>query len=147
MKRRLVHDLLDFGGLSNDDIFYDLGCGDGRVLLTAVREFGVRSATGYDVAWLPFWLAQRRIGKSGLKNISVHRQNFMTGNYKGATFIYMYLFPKIVDRLARKFALELPSGAKVLSPSFPIDMAKHPEFSLLKTGKIGKITAYLYQKN
>src|SRR5690348_16840906 len=58
MGRKFVHDLLAFGGLSAEDVFYDLGCGDGRVLVSAVRDFKVRLATGYDVGWFPYHLAK-----------------------------------------------------------------------------------------
>jgi len=58
----------------------------------------------------------------------------------------MYLFPKLVDKLAYKIAGECQVGTKILCPSFPIDIAKHPGFKLLKSEKIGRITAYLYEK-
>jgi hypothetical protein len=58
----------------------------------------------------------------------------------------MYLFPKLVDRLAPKLACELVSGSKILCLSYPIDLTRHKQFKLLKSEKIGKITAYLYER-
>jgi len=86
------------------------------------------------------------IRQSGERNIRVSRQNFFKANVSDATFIYLYLFPKPVDRLASKFEREVEPGTKILSPSFPIDLKKHPAFSLKKEQKIGNVVVYLYEK-
>ena len=147
MNSKVVPRLLEFGGLSGDDNFYDLGCGDGRVLVSAANDFHVSMAIGYDLALVPYLLSRWRVSWSGFsERVLVFRRNFMEGDYKTATFVYLYLFPKVVDHLAGKLAKELRPGTRVLAPSFPIDLARHPEFTLLKSEKVGKITAYLYEK-
>lgn len=145
IKKKLVKEILTFGSLSSDDIFYDLGCGDGRVLISAVRDFGVKKAVGYEVSLWPSWIAKWKIRKAGLENkIMIYRKNFFDADLSGATFIYMYLFPKLVNQLAEKLASGCHSGTKILCPSFPIDPLQYPEFELLKTEKIATITVYLY---
>jgi len=147
VRKKLVKNLLFFGGLSESDIFYDLGSGDGRVLISAVRDFGVQKAVGYEATPWPYLKSRFLIKRSRLDgHISVRRENFFKENLSSADFIYMYLFPKLVDKLAYKIAGECRAGTKILCPSFPIDIAKHPKFKLLKSEKIGKITAYLYEK-
>ncbi len=147
IRKKLTKDLLFFGGLSAGDIFYDLGSGDGRILISAVKNFGVEKAIGYEVALWPYLKSKFLIKHSRLDGyVSIHRKNFFNDNLSGANFIYMYLFPGLVDKLAYKIAGECQAGTKILCPSFPIDIAKHPEFKLLKSEKLGIITAYLYQK-
>ncbi len=163
MSRRIVKDLLFFGGLNSEDTFYDLGCGDGRVLMSAVKDFGVRKAIGYEISPWPYLKSKIliRLGglhpvkssKAGAKQFDVvngriqtSRRSLFDADLSDATFIYGYLFPKIVDRLATKIAKECGPGVKILLPSFPINLAKHPEFKLLKSQKFAKITAYLYEK-
>ncbi len=147
IRRRFVRPLLLWAGLSADDVFYDLGCGDARVLVSAVKDFGVKKAIGYEVALWPYLIAKWKIYKSNLDDrIEVNKKSFFESDLSGTGFVYAYLFPKLVDRLASKLAGELRVGAKILCPSFPIDLAKHPEFKLLKSEKIDKITAYLYEK-
>ncbi|MEK7151225.1 MAG: hypothetical protein AAB784_00725 [Patescibacteria group bacterium] len=147
IKKRHVKFFLYWAGLSADDIFYDLGCGDGRLLVSAVKDFGVKKAIGYELAPWPYLKARFIIWWRGLNEISsIKNENFFKTDLKDASFIYAYLFPKLVDRLAFKMAGELRSGAKILCPSFPIDLIKHPKFKLLKTHKIDKIDAYLYEK-
>ncbi len=145
IRKKLVKDLLTFGGLSKGDIFYDLGSGDGRVLISATKDFGVEKVVGYEIAPWPYLESRFLIKHSRLDSrISVYRKNFFKTNLREALFIYMYLFPGLVDKLAYKIASECQAGTKILCPSFPIDIAKHPEFKLLKSEKLGIITAYLY---
>ena len=147
VRKKLVKNLLTFGGLSKSDIFYDLGSGDGRVLISAVKDFGIEKAVGYEIALWPYLKSSFLIKHSHLDGrICVSRKNFFKTNLREASLIYMYLFPGLVDKLAYKIAEECQAGTKILCPSFPINIAKHPEFRLLKSEKIGKITAYLYQK-
>lgn len=146
MEKRKIEELLSFGGLNNNDIFYDLGSGDGRVLTVAARKFHVAEAIGYEVAPWPYWKSRWRLYRLGLKNITARNQNFFNSNLAEATFVYAYLFPGLMEKLPPKFTLELPVGARILSPSFPIDTVKYPQLQLKKTEKIGNITAYLYQK-
>lgn len=147
IKKKLIKGLLLFGELSADDNFYDLGAGDGRVLLTATEDFNVSKLVGYEVSLWPY-LKSRFLFRNLRpdKTIEVYRQDFFKANLSGGTFIYVYLFPKLVDRLAPKLAAELKPSVKILCPSFGIDLVRHPQFQLLKSGKIGKITAYLYEK-
>lgn len=147
VRKKLTRDILLFGGLSARDVFYDLGSGDGRVLITAVKDFRAKKAVGYEVALWPYLKSKFLIRRAGLKNIiAVNRKNFFKVNLSPATFIYIYLFPRIMNRLAGKVAEECRSGIKVLCPSFPIDVNKHEELKLIKAGNFGKMTAYLYQK-
>ncbi len=146
MKRGLVKELLAFGELSSSDIFYDLGCGNGQVLMSAARDFHVSKAIGYEAAPWPFLLARRAIRRTGFSSVTIVRRDLLTADVQEAAFVYGYLFPKLVDQLASKLEKELRSGAKVLLPSFPIDLENHPTFSLKKEAKIGTITAYLYVK-
>lgn len=147
IKRRLAKRLLAWGSVLADDILYDLGCGDARVLISAVKDFGVKKAIGYEVAPWPYLEARFACWFSGTNSrTKIIRRNFFEADLRGASFVYAYLFPKLVDKLASKMAGELQAGTKILCPSFPINLARHPEFKLLKSEKFARITAYLYQK-
>lgn len=157
IKRKLVSRLLAWGSPSPDDNFYDLGCGDGRVLISAVRDFGVKKAIGYEIAPWPYLIARWKVKMADLGDkIEIHRKSFFGADLSKADFIYMYLFPKLVNQLAEKIARECHAGTKILCPSFPIDLICHSspshlknrcegKFKLLKSEKIDKITAYSYE--
>lgn len=145
--RQYIKAVLLWGGLQSSDVFCDLGSGDGRVLRVAVSEFGVGRAIGYERSLWPYWKASWLVKRAKLQGrITLRRQDFLLADLTGVSFIYLYLFPKVVDRLAHKFSKEIESEVKILSLDFPINLQKHPTLRLLKTAKIGRMTAYLYER-
>src|SRR3989338_1398410 len=90
MRDSLVHRLLSFGEVRSGDVFYDFGSCDGRVLLSAVKDFKVARATGYEIAPWPYWKSRWLIRRTGYKNISVYQTNFFTETQSDATCIYAY---------------------------------------------------------
>jgi len=81
----------------------------------------------------------------GVKRIKLFIKNSLNADISQATFIYLYLFPKLVDKLAYKIAKEGKYKTKVLCVEFPIDTNQHIEFQLLKSEKIDNLTVYLYE--
>ena len=147
MKREFIADILKFGELAENDVFYDLGCGDGRVLLSAVRDFGVRKAIGYEIAGWPYWQAKIALWRSGTKGkVQLRHANFFKANLSEATFFYLYLSSKSVDRFAFKIGVENKPGKKILCPMYEIDVKKHPKFQLIKSGNIRGMSIFLYTK-
>ncbi len=147
IRKKIIRDLLAFGEVSEDDNFYDLGCGDGRVLIEAALNFKVKKAVGYEASFWPYFTAKFLVKKLALKDsVKIYRKNFFKADISDATFIYIYLFPKLVDRLASKIAKEAARGVKVLSPTFPIDLKSHPEFCLLKQSKVENTNVFFYEK-
>ena len=145
VKKRLVKNFLAFGELSESDIFYDLGSGDGRTIFAAIEKFGVKKAVGYEIAPWPYLKSRFALYRFKLNgNIKIYRGNFLKNNLSPATFIYLYLYPKILNKAAAKLAAEIQVGAKILSITFPVDAKQNPQFKLLKNGKIGGFNVYLY---
>lgn len=145
MKKSAISRLLSFGGLVPNDVFYDLGCGDGRILRSAAKDFHVNRARGYEIAHWPYFLCRYKNYRNKAKNIDVLCQSSFDADIKDATFIYLYLFPPLVDKLAYKIEKEVKIGTKVLSPGFSIDTGKHPRFKLKKEEKFDTMTTYLYE--
>lgn len=144
--RRLIKNILIFGGINSDDVLFDLGCGDGRVLISGAQNFYVKKAIGYEIAPWPFLKAFLGVKYLGLnKNIKINRKNCLRSDIGDATFIFLYLFPKLVDRLSYKIAAETKNGIRILSLGFPIDIVKHPEFTVIKSQKFENLIAYLYE--
>ncbi|KKS23688.1 MAG: hypothetical protein A2736_02305 [Candidatus Yanofskybacteria bacterium RIFCSPHIGHO2_01_FULL_41_27] len=144
--RKLIKNVLIFGGLTSDDVLFDLGCGDGRVLISGAQNFNVKKAIGYDIAFWPFLKAFFWVSYLGLnKNIKIIRKNCVLADIGDATFIFLYLFPKLVDQIAYKIAAETKNGIKILSLGFPINTEKHPEFIIIKFQKLENLIAYLYE--
>jgi cyclopropane fatty-acyl-phospholipid synthase-like methyltransferase len=111
--------MLSLAKTSPDDVVYDLGCGDGRVLFTAIHEFGVKTAIGYELNQHLIETLQRKIEKEKLESrISVHQQDLMDANLSDATVIFLYLTAFGNDRLRTKLSTEAQPGTRVVSHYF-----------------------------
>jgi len=145
LSKKLILKILSFGGLSSNDIFYDLGCGDGRILMSGLSDFNVLKAVGYEIAPWPYFKTLFLIKYKKIERIKLFRRNSLKANINQATFIYLYLFPKLVDKIASKIKKECTPKTKILCVEFPIDINQHLEFQLLKSEKIHNLTVYLYE--
>lgn len=147
ISQKYIRKILSFGSLSSNDILYDLGCGNGRILITGISDFNISKAVGYEISPWPYFKTIYSIKKNKIKRIEVFRKNCLKADISQATFIYLYLFPALVDKVAYKIAKEGARKTKILCVSFPIDLNKHTRFQLLKSEKLENLTLYLYELN
>jgi len=146
MPRWRLRSLIAMANPSTNDIFYDLGCGDGRSLTLAVEEFNVRQAVGYEISRLPLFFASTRVFLSGHKNIKIKKGNIHTADFRDADIIYMFLMPKLMKSMAPVLVREMKSGSRIISASFSIDDNLFPQLKLVKKESIKNIVGYLYIK-
>ena len=134
-------------GLSENDVFCDLGCGDGRTLLIAAEEFKVKKAVGWEIASFPFFLAKMAIGRSKARDrIEIYSRDLFLADISKVTFIYVYLASKMADMIADKIAKEASDGTKVVCMAFPINTVKYCQLESIRQEETGGMIAYLYQK-
>ena len=146
ISKKLVKPLLEFAQIRAGEVVYDLGCGDARILLASAAYPNVR-CVGYEIAFWPYLQSQWKIWRrNAADQVRVVRGSCFKADTASASLVYLYLFPKLVDKLAYKLAQETKPGTRVLCPSFPIDLIRHPEFRLIKSEKIGSIIAYLHER-
>ena len=147
LAKRKVEEALEKGGLSEKDIFCDLGCGAGNTLMAAVEKFNVRKAIGWEIAPFPFIIAKTISIRSRKKDrIEIHFGNLFLADISHVTFIYIYLLPEMIDKVVDKIAKEALIGTKIICPSFPINTIKHPQFDLIAQMIVYGTPVYLYQK-
>lgn len=146
--RNSLQEILSFGSLTKDDVFYDLGAGDARVIISAKETFGAKKVVGYEISPWPYFKGRKMIKSAELqKAVIFERKNIFSTDLSDATFIYLYLFTSFInEKVAPKLANELKQGAKILSCSSQIDLKRYPMFELLKSSLIGNIHVYLYKK-
>lgn len=117
----VVRRMLKLADVGPDDAVYDLGCGDGRVLFSAVEEFGVRRAVGYDLNSTMCESIQRKIGERELGDrIQVVNGNFFLADLSPASVVTLYLTTSGNSKLRPKLEEELGAGTRVVSHDFPI---------------------------
>jgi len=116
----LINGFFELAPMSANDVVYDLGCGDGRLLFAAI-EHGANKAAGIDLDSKLIIQAHAEAKKRGLDD----RVNFITGdimniNLSPATVILCYLISGALWDLKPKFESELRPGTKVVTETFPI---------------------------
>jgi len=118
--RDVIRQALKLAELKKGDVFYDLGSGNGDVLIEAAK-FGAK-ATGFEISPYYYILGKLRTWQN--KNIKIRFQNIKDVSLSQADIVYCYLLPKMLEKLAPKFKKDLKSGAKIISIGFPIKNLK-----------------------
>jgi len=119
LPKKVLPDVIQALNLQQGDKLYDLGCGDGRVLLAAWRRQPQAQFIGIDKDWLPAICNRWRLWCAGQPTqIKTLRKNFFKQNLSGATHIFTYLFPGLMDDLLPKLTAELKPGTKLVSCDF-----------------------------
>lgn len=139
-KKRDIGRLKDIAKLKAGEIVYELGCGDGRVLIELTKNSGARGI-GIEMSALHVLIAKLRaaIGKA---LVEVRWGNLFKTNLAEADVVYLFLMPEAYKKLRPKFEAELKPGARVVSYVWPIPGWEPKEISKEQ----GKLDLYLYQR-
>jgi SAM-dependent methyltransferase len=141
----VVRSMLKLAGVGPEDVLYDLGCGDGRILFTAVEEFHVKKAVGYDLNPTMCNSVQLKIAEKGLGDrIEVVNGNFFLADITGASVVTLYLTTSGNTKLRPKLADELNEGARVVSHDFPIQGWSTRKDDIPEYFQMGSHKIYLY---
>lgn len=116
----VVETMLDVAGVTAADVVYDLGSGDGRIVITAARKYGARGV-GYELD--PARLAEARAnaraaGVAG--RVRFERRDIYTADLHEATVVTMYLLPEVNLRLKPRLRGELRPGTRIVSHAFDL---------------------------
>jgi len=140
----VVDKMLEAAGVKPGETVYDLGCGDGRILITAARKFQAR---GVCVEISPDLVRQtvRHIRELGLQDqIQVIEGNLLEADLRGADVVTLYLLTSSNERLKPKLEGSLRRGARVVSHDFIM-----PGWQAWKVEKVqasGRVhTIYVYR--
>lgn len=118
---RVVWKLLRLADVSADDVVYDLGSGDGRIVIAAAKKFGARGV-GVEIDSQLVQKARAKARQAGVADRVEFRQgNLFDTDLSDATVVTLYLWPDMNNRLRPKLQRELDPGDRVVSHSFDID--------------------------
>jgi SAM-dependent methyltransferase len=119
--QHVVWRLLELADVSEDDVVYDLGSGDGRIVLAAAKKYGAR---GVGIEIDSGLVAKSRTKAQGLgvaDRVEFRQGDLFDTNLSDATVVTLYLWPNMNNRLRPKLQEELDPGDRVVSHSFDID--------------------------
>jgi ribosomal protein L11 methylase PrmA len=110
--------MLKLGGVKPGDIVYDLGCGDGRIVVTAAEKFQARGA-GIDINPVRIKEAQENARKAGVANrVRFIEQNLFDADVHEASLVTLYLLPDVNMRLRPILLKQLKTGTRIVSHAF-----------------------------
>ncbi|MEM6520249.1 MAG: methyltransferase domain-containing protein [Cyanobacteria bacterium P01_C01_bin.70] len=113
-----VDAMLQLAQVSLDDVVYDLGCGDGRLLIRAAQRWGTRGV-GIDIDVDCIQLACRNVQTAKVADlVTLHQGNLYESDVTAATVVTLYLLPHLNLRLRPRLLQQLRSGARIVSHQF-----------------------------
>jgi precorrin-6B methylase 2 len=116
--REVVLEMLKLADVKRGDRLYDLGCGDGRIVITAAKEFGAR-ATGVDINPERIKEAEENARQAGVsKSVQFREGDLFEADIKDATVVTLYLLPSVNLKLKPKLLSDLKPGTRIVSHSF-----------------------------
>lgn len=117
---KVARAMIKLAAITKNDIIYDLGCGDGTVLLTAAKSKQARGI-GLEIDPSRVLIAKARIMFEGVTRlVTIKRKDLFLEDISEASVVVVYLVPKTLKRLETKFMTELKPGTRVISYVYPI---------------------------
>ena len=119
---QIITAMLKLAQVTESDVVFDLGCGDGRILVNAVKAFHVQQAIGYELDTHCYQTALQSIHQHGLQDkVTIVQGDLFDADLSKATVIILFLTVMGNVRLRLKLEREAPWGTRVVSRRFDID--------------------------
>jgi SAM-dependent methyltransferase len=127
----VVEAMLDLAQVSATDVVYDLGSGDGRIVITAARKYGAR-AVGVEIDPERIAEATRNAAAAGVADrVRFVQQNIFAADIHEATVVTLYLLQSLNERIRPKLVRELRPGSRIVSHVFNMGPEWPPARSVL----------------
>lgn len=115
---RTIREILDFSDIKPGEKIYDLGSGDGRVLIQAARHYDA-VGVGLEIDPLKVWVSRKLARMAGVSHrVRIERKNFNHFDFSDADIIYVYLTHQALDGLIPKILPYLKSSTRIVSYRF-----------------------------
>lgn len=117
----VIQEMLAGAHVGKDDVVYDLGCGDGRIVIAAAKQFGARGV-GIDIDPVRIQEARENAEKAGVASrVTFLIQDLFQTDFKEATVVTLYLLPDLNLKLRPRLLAELKPGTRIVSHAWDMD--------------------------
>lgn len=145
----IVEKMLKMANVNENDILYDLGCGDGRIVITAAKKFGTRGV-GIDINPVRIEESNKNAEEEGVtEKVQFIEQNLFEADISEATVLTMYLLPSVNLKLRPILFQDLKPGTRIVSHDFDMgdwepDQSTIIEYSLDYQNFLDNHTVYFW---
>ncbi|QNL50793.1 class I SAM-dependent methyltransferase [Olivibacter sp. SDN3] len=117
-KPAVVEAMLNMAKVNKNDVIYDLGCGDGRIVITAAKKYGA-TGVGVDIDPQRIEEANANLKKEGLTDkVKFIESDLFKVDFSNASVVTLYLLPDVNLRLRSKLLETLKPGTRIVSHAF-----------------------------
>src|ERR1700690_276652 len=132
----LVVEMLKLANVTKADTVYDLGCGDGRIVITAAKQFGAHGV-GVDINPERIQEANENARRAGVADkVKFIEGDLFTADIRPATVVTLYLLPSVNLKLRPRLLSELKPGTRVVSHSFDMDDWKPDKAAMVEGAQL-----------
>ena len=143
--QEVVDRMLELAEVKKGDVIYDLGSGDGRIVVTAAKKYGVR-AIGFEIDPQRIKESHENIKKAGVENlVEIRQQDIRTVDLSAASVLTMYLLPEVNLMIRANIWKEMKPGSRVVSHDFDMGDWKPLKTEHIKDGTSWEHTLYLWR--
>jgi SAM-dependent methyltransferase len=129
--QKVVDKMLEMAEIRQGDVLYDLGCGDGRIVVTAARKYGLK-AVGFDIDPARIKEARENVKENGVEHLVTIRQaDIFEADLREANIVTLYLLPELNVKLMPQLR-QLKRGSRIVSHDFDMKGAKPRKFVTLQ---------------
>jgi hypothetical protein len=118
---RVAEKMLELGELKPGELLYDLGSGDGRIVVLAAQQFQAR-AVGFEIDLHLVHQSRSRIAESGLQDQArIEKQDLMSADFSQPDLVTVYLLPGANEKIRPLLETQMRPGSRVVSHDFVFD--------------------------
>lgn len=142
--QEIVDQMLALGDPKPDELLYDLGCGDGRIVIAAAQQYGCR-AVGYDIDPQRVAEARENVRRAGLEErVTIVEQDVFALDLQPADVVTLYLLPRLNARLLPQLR-QMRAGARIVSHDFDLpDIEPNRTIDVIEQPRGVEHTLYLW---
>ncbi len=141
--QEVVDKMLEMANVKKDDVVYDLGCGDGRIVVTAAKKYGCR-AIGFDVDPERIKESRDNVAQNHVGDlVDIKQEDIFTLDLGKANVITLYLLPSLNVKLIPQLE-KLKPGSRIVSHDFDMRGVKPEQVVQVKTANGNTHKIYLW---
>jgi len=122
-RMKSIKTILENTEITDGQHIVELGSGDGRFLIEVAKQYNI-TGVGVDINPIPLLIARLRARMQKIHTVSFHLQDIRETDLKKADIIYIFLFPKLVNKIKLQLTKNTKKGALIISHGFQIDYLK-----------------------